>query len=55
LWHPPFLEVLRSNFIGRTILGSSFNWTDFPYYLVGSGLGYIWLLLIKRIGSGSIN
>lgn len=49
LWHPPFLELIRSNFIGRTILGNAFNWMDFPYYLVGSALGYILLKLISKI------
>jgi len=43
LWHPPFLELARSYFIGRTILGSSFDWMDFPYYFAGSFLGYWWL------------
>lgn len=49
LWHPPFLELFRSNFIGRTILGSSFNWHDFPYYILGSALGYAILSLIKSL------
>jgi hypothetical protein len=48
LWHPPFLEYLRSNFIGRTILGNAFNWMDFPYYIVGSALGYSILKFIRR-------
>ena len=43
LWHPPFLEWLRSFFIGRTILGTGFTWTDFPYYFTGAGLGWLWL------------
>jgi len=46
LWHPPLLEALRANFLGRTILGSYFDWSDFPYYFVGSALGYLWLRLI---------
>ncbi len=49
LWHPPFLEMLRGNFIGRTILGNSFNWHDFPYYLIGSSIGYLWLLGIQKL------
>ena len=48
LWHPPFLEILRNNFIGRTILGNSFNWMDFPYYFIGSLLGYFLLIGINR-------
>jgi hypothetical protein len=43
LWHPPLLEWLRSFFIGRTILGSYFDWSDFPYYFLGSAIGWLWL------------
>lgn len=35
LWKPPFLQFLRSYFIGRTILGTSFVWWDLGYYVVG--------------------
>jgi hypothetical protein len=48
LWHPPFLQILRSNFIGRTILGNSFNLMDFPYYIAGSLTGYLILKIIKK-------
>lgn len=48
LWHPPFLEFLRSHFIGRAILGTSFTWTDFPYYLIGSLIGWIWLNELQK-------
>jgi hypothetical protein len=43
LWHPPLLEWLRASFIGRTILGNSFSWSDFPYYFIGAFIGYIWI------------
>lgn len=49
LWHPPFLEILRSNYIGRTILGNSFNWMDIPYYIFGSIIGYFVLHSIQII------
>ena len=49
LWHPPFLEFFRSFFIGRTILGTSFTWTDFPYYLIGCVISYYWMRFLKRI------
>jgi hypothetical protein len=49
LWQPSFLEYLRRNFIGRTILGNAFNWMDFPYYFAGSFLGYFVLRFISRI------
>jgi hypothetical protein len=48
LWHPAFLEYLRSNFMGRTILGTTFTWSDFPYYLVGCGIGWLWMKSLKK-------
>jgi len=49
LWHPPFLEFLRSSFIGSVILGTSFSWSDFPYYFIGSGIGWYWLYRLNKI------
>ncbi|MCF8297984.1 MAG: DUF2809 domain-containing protein [Saprospiraceae bacterium] len=49
LWHPPFLENLRSNFIGQTVLGNSFNKTDFIYYFAGSLIGWLWMSLINKV------
>ncbi len=49
LWHPAFLEFARNNFIGRIILGNSFNWMDFPYYFVGCLIGYFLLNWIKKL------
>jgi len=48
LWHPPALEAARATFVGATILGSSFDWGDFPYYFIGSALGWLWLYWIRR-------
>ena len=48
LWHPPFLEFLRGNFMGRTILGTTFTWNDFPYYLVGGGIGWLWMKSLQK-------
>jgi hypothetical protein len=50
LWHPPFLELLRGNFIGRTILGTSFAWSDFPYYVLGCGIGWLWMRRLRGAG-----
>jgi hypothetical protein len=47
LWHPGFLEFLRSYFVGRTILGTTFDWSDFPYYFAGSGFGWFWLKRLR--------
>jgi len=50
MWHPAFLEWLRSFFIGRTILGNVFDWGDFPSYFIGAGLGWVWLRGLRTIG-----
>ena len=46
LWHPPLLEYLRSFTLGGALLGNWFDWWDFPYYFLGSGVGWLWLKLI---------
>ncbi len=53
LWHPHFLEFLRSYFLGAAILGTSFVWSDFPYYFVGTGVGWFWIscLAARRVKS----
>jgi len=48
LWHPPFLQIIRGNYIGRTILGNQFNLNDFPYYLIGSFFGWVWMKKINN-------
>ncbi|AFY45651.1 DUF2809 domain-containing protein [Nostoc sp. PCC 7107] len=48
LWHPPFLIWVRSFWWGRMLIGTAFTWVDFPYYFIGSGLGWLWLRLIVR-------
>ncbi len=35
LWHPSFLESIRSTFMGSTLIGSTFAWWDFPHYVIG--------------------
>jgi len=52
LWHPPFLTAIRRTFIGRTLIGTSFTWSDFPYYLGGCLAGYLILKLINNRHSG---
>lgn len=44
LYHPPFLQAIRQTFIGKTLIGTSFVWSDFMYYLLGCSIG----LLIMR-------
>lgn len=40
LWHPPLLERIRATFLGHALLGSTFAWSDFPYYFAGALVGY---------------
>ena len=48
LWQPPFLQALRATLPGRLVLGNTFNWTDFPPYMVGSALGYGWVQYLSK-------
>jgi hypothetical protein len=52
LWHPPALESLRGSFIGRTLLGTHFTWSDFAYYALGSGVGFLWLRRLQGMPPG---
>ena len=49
LWHPEFLEIIRGNLIGRTVLGTSFSMYDFIYYFIGSGIGYLILYRLQKL------
>ncbi|MHC4413964.1 MAG: ribosomal maturation YjgA family protein [Planctomycetota bacterium] len=52
LWHPAFLEAIRSTFPGKAIIGTTFTWSDFAYYVVGSTAGWLWLAwMCRRAGS----
>lgn len=46
LWHPVFLQQVRMTFLGRTLLGTTFVWWDFPYYVLGCVLGWLWMKCI---------
>ena len=48
LWHPPVLEWVRSSFMGRTLLGTHFTWSDFPHYVLGCGIGWLWISWLGR-------
>ena len=46
LWHPWFLQEIRSYFLGRALIGTSFVWWDFPHYAIGCVVGW---MVIERI------
>jgi hypothetical protein len=48
LWHPPLLEAVRSTHIGAWLIGNSFDWMDFPFYVIGSALGWVLLRMIDK-------
>lgn len=52
LWQPPFLQYLRGFFLGRTLLGTSFSWWDFPYYIAGGCIGWLWLKGLQKGRAG---
>jgi glycopeptide antibiotics resistance protein len=43
LYQPPWLQAIRATWAGRLILGTTFLWSDFPAYFVGSYLGWLWV------------
>jgi hypothetical protein len=55
LWKPPFLELVRSNFLGRTLLGNCFTYSDFIYYLIGTILSVICLKFIEKLQTKNTN
>lgn len=36
LWHPAFLDAFRSTFAGHALIGNTFVWSDFVYYLLAA-------------------
>ncbi len=48
LWHPAWLEACRRTLIGRLLLGTTFEWTDFPPYFVGAALGWAILGALRK-------
>jgi hypothetical protein len=48
LWHPAWLEACRRTVPGRLLLGTTFDWTDFPHYFIGAALGWVLLLVLRK-------
>jgi hypothetical protein len=51
LWHPLFLEVFRSSFLGGTLIGRTFLWVQFPFYVAGCVAGFLWVKWLKSKAS----
>lgn len=43
LWQPDWLQAIRATLPGRLVLGNTFTWGDFPYYVIGCLGGWLWL------------
>ncbi|MFL6463129.1 MAG: DUF2809 domain-containing protein [Bryobacteraceae bacterium] len=46
LWHPSWLEAIRRTLPGRLVLGTTFQWSDFPPYVVGTLIGFVAMRLL---------
>ncbi len=55
LWHPVFLQNVRNTFAGAALLGNSFNWMDYPYYLAGCMLGAAIINFLKQRSAKKLN
>ncbi len=49
LWHPPFLQHIRSTFVGKGLIGTTFVWWDFPHYILGCFIGWLWIICIAEL------
>lgn len=52
LWTPDWLVAIRSTFLGRSLLGNAFSWSDLPAYPVGCLLGWYVLRWLARRDCG---
>lgn len=41
LYHAPWIDALRATRLGALVLGSVFNWPDFPAYATGIAVGAV--------------
>jgi hypothetical protein len=48
LWHPQFLQQARATFLGAALLGTTFVWWDFFYYILGCVLGWLCMRTLSK-------
>lgn len=48
LLRPKYLIQLRQNFFIRSLIGTTFSWMDFPYYIFGAAFGFLILRLLNK-------
>ncbi len=45
----PMLDRIRGTFLGRTLIGTTFVWSDYVYYVIGAVFGRLWLGALCRL------
>lgn len=45
----PVLDRIRDTFLGRALIGTTFVWSDYVYYVLGAVLGRLWLGALCRL------
>ncbi|OLP16050.1 hypothetical protein BST81_22735 [Leptolyngbya sp. 'hensonii'] len=48
LWQNPVFKSLQATWLGRAVLGNTFTWSDFPNYVLGSGLGWLYVRFLHH-------
>lgn len=43
LWRPVFLKEFRRTLFGMAIIGTDFVWLQFPFYIAGAIIAWLWL------------
>jgi hypothetical protein len=49
LWHPRWLEAVRRTLPGAALLGTTFVWSDFLYYIAGAAIGAFAVEWVRRL------
>ena len=55
LWQPWFLQQIRSTFLGAALLGNTFVWWDFPHYVLGCLISWLWMRALSNPDGRYIN
>ena len=55
LWQPWFLQQVRSTFLGAALIGNTFVWWDFPHYIIGCFIAWLWMRALSNQNRRFIN
>jgi len=44
--HYPILQWIRSSFVGRSLIGDTFSYSDISYYAIGCGIAFLWITIL---------